>query len=63
MKKLLAILTFIGAQSVVIAQENAGTNRVVLTPELVNEFAEEARTNNAALWAARARVKGVRGHG
>ena len=45
MKKLLAILTFIGAQSVVIAQENAGTNRVVLTPELVNELAEEARTN------------------
>ena len=57
MKKLLPILTFIFAQSIIIAQENAGTNRVVLTPELVNEFAEEARTNNAALWAARVRVK------
>jgi cobalt-zinc-cadmium efflux system outer membrane protein len=57
MKKLLPILTFICAQSILIAQENAGTNRVVLTPQLVNELAEEARTNNAALWAARSRVK------
>ncbi len=29
---------------------------VVLTPHLINELAEEARTNNAALWANRARV-------
>ena len=57
MKKLFSILTFICAQSIVLAQENAGTNRVVLTPQLVNELAEEARTNNAALWAARSRVK------
>jgi cobalt-zinc-cadmium efflux system outer membrane protein len=57
MKKLFSILTLIFAQSVAIAQENAGTNRVVLTPQLINELAEEARTNNAALWAARSRVK------
>jgi cobalt-zinc-cadmium efflux system outer membrane protein len=29
---------------------------VVLTPHFINELAEEARTNNAALWANRARV-------
>jgi cobalt-zinc-cadmium efflux system outer membrane protein len=29
---------------------------VLLTPQLINELAEEARTNNAALWANRARV-------
>src|SRR5688572_10013576 len=57
MKKLLPIFTVLCAQWVIIAQENAGTNRVVLTPKLVNELAEEARTNNAAIWAARSRVK------
>ena len=57
MKRLLPIFTVLCAQWVIIAQENAGTNRVVLTPKLVNELAEEARTNNAALWAARSRVK------
>ena len=41
-----------------MAQENAtnDTNRIVLTPELINAYAEEARSNNAALWAARSRV-------
>jgi cobalt-zinc-cadmium efflux system outer membrane protein len=29
---------------------------VVLTPHLINELAEEARTNNAGLWANRARI-------
>jgi outer membrane protein, heavy metal efflux system len=57
MKKLLPIFTVLCAQWVLIAQENPGTNRVVLTPKLVNELADEARTNNAALWAARSRVK------
>ena len=39
----------------VSAQESAtnNTNRIVLTPELINAYAEEARSNNAALWAAR----------
>mgnify|MGYP003574917903 FL=1 len=42
------------------AQETNRLDRVqpiVLTPALISEFAEEARTNNAALWAARARIK------
>ncbi|HEX7860162.1 MAG TPA: TolC family protein, partial [Verrucomicrobiae bacterium] len=54
------ILTF---SSVVLAQESqpssdnqVSTNRNVLTPEFISELAEEARTNNAALWAARSRV-------
>ncbi len=42
-----------------LAQESA-TNIVVLTPRLINELAEEARTNNAALWASRARVTAAR---
>lgn len=54
-RKFLAILAF--AQIGVNAQENGtGTNRIVLTPELINQYAEEARTNNAALWAARSRI-------
>jgi outer membrane protein TolC len=40
------------AQWFVSAQEPP----VVLTPRLINELAEEARTNNAALWANRARI-------
>ena len=32
------------------------TNRIVLTPALINGLAEEARSNNAAIWAARSRV-------
>jgi outer membrane protein TolC len=43
------------AQLEVVAQE-FGTNRIVLTPRLINELAEEARTNNAALWAVRSRI-------
>lgn len=43
------------AQLGVSAQEN-GTNRIVLTPKFINELAEEARTNNAGLWALRSRV-------
>ena len=31
--------------------------RIVLTAELLTQYAEEARTNNAAIWAARSRIK------
>jgi outer membrane protein TolC len=34
-----------------------GTARVVLSAELLNEYMEEAHTNNAGLWAARSRIK------
>jgi outer membrane protein TolC len=34
----------------------AAQDAVPLTPQLINELAEEARTNNASLWAGRARV-------
>lgn len=54
--KISKVLIFVAyAQFSVFAQEN-GTSRIVLTPELFNELAEEARSNNAALWAARSRV-------
>ena len=49
------VLIFAWPYLVVSAQENA-TNRLVLTPELISGYAEEARSNNAALWAARSRV-------
>lgn len=44
------------------AANGLDVERVVLTPALVNEFAEEARTNNAGLWAARTRVTGAEEH-
>lgn len=50
-----AIILYVCAASVGFAQENRD-NRRVLTPHLLNELAEEARTNNAALWASRARI-------
>src|SRR6188508_2576982 len=49
------LIIYFCAQCMVTAQEPA-THAVVLTPRLINELAEEARTNNAALWASRARV-------
>src|SRR5688572_7011344 len=49
------ILLILSAQFLSIAQEPAA-GVVTLTPQLVNELAEEARTNNAALWASRARI-------
>lgn len=61
--KIRNILTFLAcAQAAIIplwAQQSPtnGPQRVVLTADLLNEYAEEARTNNAALWAARSRVK------
>ena len=55
--KFIAIVAgFACSQAGVFAQE-VGTNRIVLTPVLINEIADEARSNNAALWAARSRVK------
>jgi outer membrane protein TolC len=60
--KISKVLMFVAcAQFSVFAQED-GTNRIVLTPELINEFAEEARSNNAALWAARSRVTAAQEH-
>jgi outer membrane protein TolC len=53
--KLFPVFLYVCAQFGLLAQENA-TNMVVLTPHLINELAEEARTNNAGLWAARSRV-------
>jgi outer membrane protein TolC len=53
---IAVVAVFASAEQTLLAQE-AGTNRIVLTPVLINEFAEEARSNNAALWAARSRVK------
>ena len=55
MKSIKFVIFVACAHWSAFAQE-AGTNRIVLTPELINEFAEEARSNNAALWAARSRV-------
>ena len=55
--KFIAVVAgFACAQAGVFAQD-VGTNRIVLTPVLINEIADEARNNNAALWAARSRVK------
>ena len=57
-QKTFTLIAFLQA-AVAWAQDN-GTNAVpcvVLTPELLNAYAEEARTNNAALWAARSRIK------
>lgn len=42
------------AHCLVLAQEPP--RPVVLTPQLIKELVEEARTNNASLWASRARV-------
>jgi outer membrane protein TolC len=57
-RNLFTILTCAQAVLAPMAgQENESTQRVVLTTELLNQYAEEARTNNAALWAARARIK------
>ena len=39
------------------AQETNRVEPAVLTTALITDLAEEARTNNAALWAARARIK------
>lgn len=55
MRRFHYLVFFVCAQLGVFAQESE-TNRVVLTPQLINTFAEEARSNNAALWAARSRV-------
>ena len=55
MKSIQFVMFVACAHLGVVAQDVA--NRVVLTPELINEFAEEARSNNAALWAARSRLR------
>jgi cobalt-zinc-cadmium efflux system outer membrane protein len=39
-----------------VAAQPTVTNRIVLAPAFINELAEEMRTNNSALWAARARI-------
>jgi outer membrane protein, heavy metal efflux system len=52
--KLRTIL-LVCVQYAVLAQPDS-TNRIVLTPALINGLAEEARTNNSALWAARSRI-------
>ena len=54
--KLIQFVIFVACAQFSVSAQEAGTNRIVLTPELINEFAEEARSNNAALWAARSRV-------
>jgi outer membrane protein TolC len=54
----IPILMLIGCASVGAQTET--TN--VLTPQLINQFAEEARTNNSALWASRARITAAEQH-
>lgn len=53
MRLLTYLYLFTCVELALFAQERS-TN--VLTPELISELAEEARTNNSALWAARARI-------
>src|SRR5688500_6443791 len=55
--KLFAVIAGITSAEPGLLAQDAGTNRIVLTPVLINQFAEEARSNNAALWAGRSRVK------
>jgi outer membrane protein, heavy metal efflux system len=55
--KFIAVVAGFACAQVGVLAQDVGTNRVVLTAELINEFANEARSNNAALWAARSRVK------
>jgi len=57
LSKLLAVFAVFASAGPSLPAQEAGTNRIILTPVLINEFAEEARSNNAALWAARSRVK------
>jgi cobalt-zinc-cadmium efflux system outer membrane protein len=57
-----AFILFTCAQLGVAAQETVtnrvpAAERILLTPSMINDYAEEARTNNAALWAARSRLK------
>ncbi len=58
MKSRTVLIILSCTQLAVVAQ--VGTNQpqcIVLTPELLSQYAEEARSNNAALWAARSKVK------
>ena len=59
-RNVFTVLACVQVARVAIAAAESPTNapqRIVLTAELVGAYAEEARTNNAAIWAARARVK------
>jgi multidrug efflux system outer membrane protein len=51
------LITILACAHLGVAAQEHGAGRVVLTPQLINELAEEARTNNAALWAARSRIR------
>ena len=55
MKKMILLSLLVLAARVCLAGDGA-TNALVLTPELVNQFAEEMRTNHPALAAAAART-------
>src|SRR5688572_6187119 len=55
--KIRILLTILACARLGVAAQEIGTNRIVLTPQFINELAEEARTNNAALWAARSRIQ------
>jgi outer membrane protein TolC len=55
-RKLVSGL-YICVQVGTLAQQNTTNSQPVLTPQLVNELAEEARTNNAGLWASRSRLR------
>jgi cobalt-zinc-cadmium efflux system outer membrane protein len=48
--------TILVAGFLMVRAAGQGSSTNVLTPSLINQFAEEARTNNSALWAARARI-------
>ena len=54
--KFRFLFTVLTCAQLGVAAQQTGTNRIVLTPEMINELAEEARTNNAGLWALRSRV-------
>src|SRR6478672_5780196 len=56
MKFSKQLILYASAQWLVAIAQEPATNDLVLTPHLINELAEEARTNNAALWANRSRV-------
>src|SRR6266850_983915 len=52
----LVLLGVFGSGLAVANENSSATNAVPLTPEFVNQLAEEMRTNHPALLAARART-------
>ena len=58
MKELIILSIFVLGCAVAKVQAEELTNRVTLTPVLINELADEARENNSGILAADSRVRG-----